>query len=312
VSGTAPVWRESDHLFFALGRFEPMLREWVQSGSLQESVRAKLDEWFSTGLQDWDILARCAVFGFEIPGIPASISTSGYDAPIGYLGSFKALCERRGLDMHQYLAPDSATELHHFIGKDISYFHTLFWRAVLHGSGFRRPTAVHVHGFLTINGQKMSKSRGTFISRPPLPRHCCLPEPLRYYFAGQARSERRRHRLVAEDFTARVDVRPRRQAGEHRQPLRRFRHAQWRPAGVALARPWPRTATSRPPRRDVAALYERAATTDRPCARSCCLADTAPTSTVDAAQALGARQGPRAGLPRPLAVATQESTCSGR
>ena len=205
VSGTAPVWRESDHLFFALGGFESMLREWVGSGSLQDSVRAKLDEWFSTGLQDWDISRDAPYFGFEIPGNPGKYFYVWFDAPIGYLGSLKALCERRGLDMQHYLEPGSPTELHHFIGKDISYFHTLFWPAVLHGSGFRRPTAVHVHGFLTINGQKMSKSRGTFITARRYLEH--LPaEPLRYYFAAKLGPGVDDIDLSLDDFTARVNA----------------------------------------------------------------------------------------------------------
>jgi len=204
VSGTTPVWRESEHIFFSLGRFEEMLREWVRSGSLQESVRAKLDEWFSTGLQDWDISRDAPYFGFEIPGHPGKFFYVWFDAPIGYLGSFKALCERRGLDMQSYLAPDSQAELHHFIGKDISYFHTLFWPAVLHGSGMRRPTAVHAHGFLTINGQKMSKSRGTFITANRYLE--LLPaEPLRYYFAAKLGPGVDDIDLSLEDFTARVN-----------------------------------------------------------------------------------------------------------
>jgi len=204
VSGTTPVWRESEHIFFSLGRFEEMLREWVRSGSLQESVRAKLDEWFSTGLQDWDISRDSPYFGFEIPGYPGKYFYVWFDAPIGYLGSFKALCDRRGLDMQSYLAPDSKTELHHFIGKDISYFHTLFWPAVLHGSGLRRPTAVHVHGFLTINGQKMSKSRGTFITANRYLE--LLPaEPLRYYFAAKLGPGVDDIDLSLDDLTARVN-----------------------------------------------------------------------------------------------------------
>ena len=204
VSGTTPVWRESDHLFFALGRFETMLRDWVKSGSLQDAVRAKLDEWFTAGLQDWDISRDAPYFGFEIPGNPGKYFYVWFDAPIGYLGSFKALCDRRGLDMQAYLAPNSTTELHHFIGKDISYFHTLFWPAVLHGSGYRRPTAVHVHGFLTINGQKMSKSRGTFITARRYLE--LLPaEPLRYYFAAKLGSGVDDIDLSLEDFTARVN-----------------------------------------------------------------------------------------------------------
>jgi methionyl-tRNA synthetase len=204
LSGTPPVWRESDHLFFALGHFETMLREWVASGTLQESVRAKLDEWFAAGLQDWDISRDAPYFGFEIPGNPGKYFYVWFDAPIGYLGSFKALCDRRGLDLQEYLEPQSGTELHHFIGKDISYFHTLFWPAVLHGSGYRRPTAVHVHGFLTINGQKMSKSRGTFITAQ---RYLDLlpPEALRYYFAAKLGPGVDDIDLSLEDFTARVN-----------------------------------------------------------------------------------------------------------
>ena len=204
ISNTAPEWRESEHLFFALGHFEAMLREWVKSGSLQDAVRSKLDEWFNSGLQDWDISRDAPYFGFEIPGAPGKYFYVWFDAPIGYLGSFKAYCDRTGLDLNHYLRPDSTTELHHFIGKDISYFHTLFWPAVLHGSGFRRPTAVHVHGFLTINGQKMSKSRGTFITARRYLDH--LPaEALRYYFAAKLGSGVDDIDLSLEDFTARVN-----------------------------------------------------------------------------------------------------------
>ena len=204
LSGTKPVWRESEHIFFALGRFETMLREWVASGSLQESVRAKLDEWFAAGLQDWDISRDAPYFGFEIPGFPGKYFYVWFDAPIGYLGSFKALCEKRGLDPDEYLRVDSKTELYHFIGKDISYFHTLFWPAVLHGSGMRRPTAVFVHGFLTVDGQKMSKSRGTFVTAA---RYLELlpPEPLRYYFAAKLGPGVDDIDLALDDFTARVN-----------------------------------------------------------------------------------------------------------
>jgi methionyl-tRNA synthetase len=204
ITDTAPVWRESEHLFFALGHFEAMLREWVKSGSLQDAVRSKLDEWFDAGLQDWDISRDAPYFGFEIPGAPGKYFYVWFDAPIGYLGSFKAYCDRTGLDLNHYLRPDTATELHHFIGKDISYFHTLFWPAVLHGSGFRRPTAVHVHGFLTINGQKMSKSRGTFITARRYLDH--LPaEALRYYFVAKLGAGVDDIDLSLEDFTARVN-----------------------------------------------------------------------------------------------------------
>ena len=204
LSGSTPVWRESEHLFFALGRFEPMLRDWVASGSLQTPVRAKLAEWFEAGLQDWDISRDAPYFGFEIPGHPGKYFYVWFDAPIGYLGSLKALCDAQGLDIDAFLKVDSDIELHHFIGKDISYFHTLFWPAVLHGSGMRRPTAVHVHGFLTIDGQKMSKSRGTFITaRRYLER--LPPEALRYYFAAKLGPGIDDIDLALGDFTARVN-----------------------------------------------------------------------------------------------------------
>ena len=204
VSNTAPVWRESEHLFFSLGKFEPMLREWVASGALQSQVRAKLDEWFKAGLQDWDISRDKPYFGFEIPDAQGKYFYVWFDAPIGYLGSFKALCNQRGLNFDEYFSANSSTELYHFIGKDISYFHTLFWPAVLHGAGLRRPTAVFVHGFLTVNGQKMSKSRGSFITAraylDKLP-----PEPLRYYFASKLGDGIDDIDLSLEDFTARVN-----------------------------------------------------------------------------------------------------------
>jgi methionyl-tRNA synthetase len=204
VSGTTPVWRDSEHLFFSLGRFEPMLREWLKSGSLQAEVQAKLAEWFEAGLQDWDISRDAPYFGFEVPDAPGKYYYVWFDAPIGYLGSFKALAERRGLDMDAYLKPGSTAEMYHFIGKDISYFHTLFWPAVLHGAGFRRPTAVFVHGFLTVNGAKMSKTRGSFITaRRYLER--LPPEPLRYYFAAKLGSGIDDIDLSLEDFTARFN-----------------------------------------------------------------------------------------------------------
>jgi methionyl-tRNA synthetase len=204
LSGTTPVWRDSEHLFFALGRFETMLREWVASGSLQDSVRAKLAEWFEAGLQDWDISRDAPYFGFEIPGYPGKYFYVWFDAPIGYLGSLKALCDAQGLDIDAFLKVDSDIELHHFIGKDISYFHTLFWPAVLHGSGMRRPTAVHVHGFLTVDGQKMSKSRGTFVTASRYLAHL-PPEPLRYYFAAKLGPGVDDIDLALGDFTARVN-----------------------------------------------------------------------------------------------------------
>ncbi len=205
ISKTTPVWRESEHYFFKLGDFSEILRRWLEGGGAsQPEVRAKLAEWFEAGLQDWDISRDAPYFGFEIPGAPGKYFYVWFDAPIGYLGAFKALCEKRGLDYDEYLRADSKADLYHFIGKDISYFHNLFWPAVLHGSGCRKPTAVFVHGFLTVNGAKMSKSRGTFISaRQYL---SLLPaEPLRFYFAGKLNAAVEDIDLSLDDFVARVN-----------------------------------------------------------------------------------------------------------
>jgi methionyl-tRNA synthetase len=205
ISKSTPVWRESEHYFFKLGDFTDMLRQWLEGGGArQEEVRAKLDEWFKAGLQDWDISRDAPYFGFEIPGAPGKYFYVWFDAPIGYLGSFKALCEKRGLNYDEYLAADSKADLYHFIGKDISYFHNLFWPAVLHGSGCRKPTAVFVHGFLTVNGAKMSKSRGTFISAS---RYLSLlpAEPLRFYFATKLNAAVEDIDLSLDDFVARVN-----------------------------------------------------------------------------------------------------------
>jgi methionyl-tRNA synthetase len=205
VSGTTPVWRESEHLFFRLGDFEAMLRGWLATDALQPSVRAKLAEWFAAGLRDWDISRDHPYFGFEVPDAPGKYFYVWFDAPIGYLASLRALCDRRGLDFDAYLTPDSAAEMVHFIGKDISYFHTLFWPAVLHGAGYRRPTAVYVHGFLTVNGQKMSKSRGTFVTARRYLDHL-PPEPLRYYFAAKLGSDVHDIDFSLDDFVARVNA----------------------------------------------------------------------------------------------------------
>jgi methionyl-tRNA synthetase len=204
LSGTPPVWRESEHLFFRLGDFEAMLRAWLGASGQSLAVRAKLDEWFATGLQDWDISRDAPYFGFEIPDAPGKYFYVWFDAPIGYIASFEALRARLGLDFDSYWRSETLSELHHFIGKDISYFHTLFWPAVLYGAGLRRPTGVHVHGFLTINGQKMSKSRGTFITaRRYLER---LPaEPLRYYFAAKLSAGIEDIDLSLDDFLARTN-----------------------------------------------------------------------------------------------------------
>jgi methionyl-tRNA synthetase len=205
LTGTQPVWRESEHLFFKLGNFETMLREWLAGGRLQTAVRAKLDEWFQAGLADWDISRDAPYFGFEIPDAAGKYFYVWFDAPIGYIGSFLALQARSDLSFADYWESETTTELHHFIGKDISYFHTLFWPAVLYGARLRRPTAVHVHGFLTINGQKMSKSRGTFITaRHYLER--LPPEPLRYYFAAKLGPGVEDIDLSLDDFLARTNA----------------------------------------------------------------------------------------------------------
>ncbi|HEX5162142.1 MAG TPA: methionine--tRNA ligase [Steroidobacteraceae bacterium] len=205
ISKTTPVWRESEHYFFKLGDFAGVLRSWLEGGGAQQAeVRAKLAEWFEAGLQDWDISRDAPYFGFEIPGAPGKYFYVWFDAPIGYLGSFKALCDKRGLDYDEYFRADSKTELYHFIGKDISYFHNLFWPAVLHGAGCRKPTAVFVHGFLTVNGTKMSKTRGTFITARQylslLP-----PEPMRFYFASKLNAAVEDIDLSLDDFVARVN-----------------------------------------------------------------------------------------------------------
>ncbi|MFT3905432.1 MAG: methionine--tRNA ligase [Steroidobacteraceae bacterium] len=205
ISRTTPVWRDSDHLFFRLGAFDGMLRQWLKDSNLQSSVRAKLDEWFEAGLADWDISRDAPYFGVEVPDAPGKYFYVWFDAPIGYIGAFEALrALKPELSFDDYWRSETATELYHFIGKDISYFHTLFWPAVLYGSGLRRPSNVFVHGFLTINGQKMSKSRGTFITaRRYLER---LPaESLRYYFAAKLSSSVEDIDLNLGDFLARTN-----------------------------------------------------------------------------------------------------------
>jgi methionyl-tRNA synthetase len=204
VSGTPPVQRDSEHLFFRLGDFEPMLREWTGSGRLQPAVTAKLGEWFSAGLRDWDISRDEPYFGFEIPGETGKYFYVWLDAPIGYLGSLLNYCRRTGADFDRYWKPDSDAEVYHFIGKDIVYFHTLFWPAVLHGAGYRPPTSVYAHGFLTVNGQKMSKSRGTFITARAWLDH--LPaEYLRYYYAARLGPGVDDLDLNLDDFVAKVN-----------------------------------------------------------------------------------------------------------
>ncbi|WP_198244679.1 methionine--tRNA ligase [methane-oxidizing endosymbiont of Gigantopelta aegis] len=205
VSGEKPVEKESEHFFFNLADFSDMLAEWVnQPGHLQPEVRNKMAEWLENGLQQWDISRDAPYFGFEIPDAPGKYFYVWLDAPIGYMASFKKLCELKGLDFDDYWGKDSAAELYHFIGKDIIYFHALFWPAMLYGAGFRTPSAVWAHGFLTVNGEKMSKSRGTFIKARTYLNHL-NPEYLRYYFAAKLTAGVDDLDLNFDDFSQRVN-----------------------------------------------------------------------------------------------------------
>lgn len=204
VSGATPITKESKHYFFKLGNFEPMLREWTQGDHLQAEVGRKLGEWFDSGLQDWDISRDAPYFGFEIPDAPNKFFYVWMDAPIGYLASFKNYCDRTGVDFNEFMRADSPTEMVHFIGKDIIYFHALFWPAMLKGAGFRLPNRVYAHGFLTVDGKKMSKSRGTFIKARTYLNHL-NPEYLRYYFAAKLNNTIEDIDLSLEDFQSRIN-----------------------------------------------------------------------------------------------------------
>jgi methionyl-tRNA synthetase len=204
ISGATPIEKESEHYFFKLGDFEDMLHKWTRAGHLQSEVTNKLDEWFEAGLQEWDISRDKPYFGFEIPDAPGKYFYVWLDAPMGYLASFKNLCNKTELDFDEWCKTGSDTEMYHFIGKDIIYFHALFWPATLAGSGFRTPTAIFAHGFLTVDGQKMSKSRGTFITARTYLDHL-NPEYLRYYFAAKLGSGIDDIDLNLEDFTSRVN-----------------------------------------------------------------------------------------------------------
>jgi methionyl-tRNA synthetase len=204
LSGATPVEKESEHYFFALPAFTEMLKTWTRSGTLQESVANKLNEWLEGGLQEWDISRDAPYFGFEIPDAPGKYFYVWLDAPVGYMASFEVFCKRSGYDFDAYWKPGHDTELYHFIGKDIVNFHTLFWPAMLSSVGYRTPTGVFVHGFVTINGQKMSKSRGTFINAADYLAHLD-PEYLRYYFAAKLSSAVDDLDLNLDDFVARVN-----------------------------------------------------------------------------------------------------------
>ncbi len=205
VSGAAPVRKETEHYFFKLSECEDFLREWTRSGTLQEEAANKMGEWFASGLSDWDISRDAPYFGFEIPDAPGKYFYVWLDAPIGYMASFKNLCSKVGLNFDEYWAKDSKAELYHFIGKDILYFHALFWPATLEYSGYRTPTKVFCHGFLTVNGEKMSKSRGTFITARSYLDHVKNPEYLRYYYAAKLNGTMEDIDLNLEDFVARVN-----------------------------------------------------------------------------------------------------------
>ncbi|WP_415881898.1 methionine--tRNA ligase [Neptuniibacter sp. QD34_54] len=204
VSGAKPIEKESEHYFFKLGDFESFLRNWVDN-HVQEQMIHKLNEWFESGLQNWDISRDAPYWGFEIPDAPGKYFYVWLDAPIGYMASFKNWCDKNGVDFDEYWSESSETELYHFIGKDIAYFHTLFWPAMLEGAGFRKPTGVFCHGFLTVDGQKMSKSRGTFIMAETYLKHL-RPEYLRYYFAAKLSSGIDDIDLNLEDFRMRVNA----------------------------------------------------------------------------------------------------------
>lgn len=219
VSGAAPVRKETEHYFFKLSECEDFLKTWTRSGTLQPEAANKMNEWLGDDsdnkLSDWDISRDAPYFGFEIPDAPGKYFYVWLDAPIGYMASFKNLCaksqqsadgnQKAGLDFDEYWKKDSTTELYHFIGKDILYFHALFWPATLQYSGYRTPTKVFAHGFLTVNGEKMSKSRGTFVTASSYLEHVKNPEYLRYYYAAKLNSSMEDIDLNLEDFVARVN-----------------------------------------------------------------------------------------------------------
>lgn len=205
LSGATPIEKESEHYFFDLQNYATQLKAWTHSGHLQPQIEHKLDEWFEAGLRAWDISRDAPYFGFKIPGEENKFFYVWLDAPIGYMASFKNLCaKRKDLDFAEYWQKDEGTELYHFIGKDIVYFHSLFWPAMLSGADYRTPTAIYANGFLTVNGKKMSKSRGTFITANQFLQHF-NPECLRYYFAAKLNSHVEDLDLNFDDFASRVN-----------------------------------------------------------------------------------------------------------
>jgi methionyl-tRNA synthetase len=205
LSGAVPIQKESLHYFFQLDNYQAMLENWLQDNHVPTSIQNKLLEWFADGLQQWDISRDAPYFGFEIPDAPGKYFYVWLDAPIGYMASFKKLCSTRGdINFNDYWLTDQSADLYHFIGKDIIYFHALFWPAILKGSQFRLPTKIFTHGFLTVNGQKMSKSRGTFITAKTYLAHLD-PEYLRYYFAAKLGNGIDDIDLNFEDFCQRIN-----------------------------------------------------------------------------------------------------------
>lgn len=206
VSGATPILKESEHFFFDLPSFEGMLKEWNRSGALQTEVANKMQEWFDAGLQQWDISRDAPYFGFKIPNTENKYFYVWLDAPIGYMASFKKLCDKKsGLNFDSFWQKDTDTELYHFIGKDIMYFHSLFWPAMLEGANLRKPSNIFVHGYVTVNGEKMSKSRGTFIQAATYLKHLD-PECLRYYYAAKLSNRIDDLDLNLEDFVQRVNT----------------------------------------------------------------------------------------------------------
>lgn len=206
VSGATPIVKESEHFFFDLPSFEGMLKEWIRSGTLQQEVANKMQEWFEAGLQQWDISRDAPYFGFKIPHTEEKYFYVWLDAPIGYMASFKNLCAKKsGLNFDSFWRNDSVAELYHFIGKDIMYFHSLFWPAMLEGADLRKPTNIFVHGYVTVNGEKMSKSRGTFIQAATYLKHLD-PECLRYYYAAKLGNRIDDLDLNLDDFVQRVNT----------------------------------------------------------------------------------------------------------
>ena len=204
ISKSTPVTKETEHFFFELSSYEKFLKQWISNNTTQDEIKNKLSEWLLEGLADWDITRDEPYFGFTIPDTTNKFFYVWLDAPVGYIASFKNYCEKNDINFDEYWNKDSTCELYHFIGKDIAYFHALFWPAMLEGSGFRKPNAIFCHGFLTIDGEKMSKSRGTFFNARTYLNHL-NPEYLRYYFASRLTNKIEDIDLNFNDFKSRVN-----------------------------------------------------------------------------------------------------------